>query len=89
MLSPPETGCDRQAFHRDHAGVLIPVWLMVGIAVSNVENHLLGGLGDLQRGKQNLIFKRELFNLKNRFSPGLIDSQLVPGSRTVPWVPAK
>ena len=67
-----------------------PSLLIVGIAVSNVENHLLGGLWDLQRGKQNLIFKKELFNLKNKFSLGLIDSQLVlSGSRTVQWVPAK
>lgn len=33
-----------------------PSLLIVGIAVSNVENHLLGGLWDLQRGRQNLIF---------------------------------
>ena len=67
-----------------------PSLLIVGIAVSNVENHLLGGLWDLRRGRQNLIFKKELFNLKNKFSHGLIDSQLVlSGSRTVAWVPAK
>lgn len=67
-----------------------PSLLIVGIAVSNVENHLLGGLWDLQRGKQNWIFKKELFNLKNKFSHGLIDSQLVlSGSRTIQWVPAK
>lgn len=60
-----------------------PSLLIVGMAVSNVENHLLGGLWDLQRGKQNLIFKKELFNLRNKFSHGLIDSQLVlSGSRT-------
>lgn len=35
-----------------------PRLLIGGIAVSNVETHLLGGLGDLQRGKPNLIFKK-------------------------------
>lgn len=67
-----------------------PRLLTGGIAVSNVEAHLLGGLGDLQRGEPNLIFKEELFNSKDTFSHGLMDSQLVlSGFGTGPWVPAK